>query len=96
MAKPIGEHEGKKYLRQIHDARNPGQWCEVDVYAVLTAFGVTCPARAHAVKKLLCAGGRGKGNELDDLIGADAALSRAIELQRQREGDNGGQVQKGV
>ena len=25
----------------------------VDVYDVLEAFGVTCPARAHAIKKLL-------------------------------------------
>ena len=46
---------------------------------------MTCPARAHAIKKLLCCGGRGKGDALADLLGAEAAVSRAIELQRVRE-----------
>ena len=74
----ILSHEGKKYLRNI---RSPlGSIIQVDVYAVLKAFNVTCPATAHAIKKLLCAGQRGKGKVLDDLIGAKAALCRAIEL----------------
>lgn len=82
--KPIAEHEGKKYLRRIY---SPDGLCfvETDIYAVLEAFGVHCPARQHAIKKLLCAGTRGKGSEMDDLNGALAAVSRAVELQRQRE-----------
>ena len=48
------------------------------------SVGLTCPAVAHCVKKLLCAGRRGKGSVLDDLIGAEAALSRAVELEKQR------------
>jgi hypothetical protein len=60
----------------------------VDVYSVLEAYKVTCPARAHAIKKLLCAGQRGKGEELADLIGALAAVNRAIDLQKQREANN--------
>ena len=93
MAKPINEHEGKKYLRMIHAATQNGEgglvgvW--VDVYAVLEAFNVTCPGRQQAIKKLLCAGLRGKGGELADLIGADAALSRAIDLQRARDSNHG-------
>ena len=82
MAKPIDQHEGKKYLRKIRDARDPENFVWVDVYAVLVAWGITCPGRQQAIKKLLCAGERGKGDALADLIGADAALSRAIDLQK--------------
>ena len=52
----------------------------VDVYDVLVAFGVTCPARAHAIKKLLCAGLRDKGPELQDLEEAASAVFRAVDL----------------
>lgn len=75
------KHEGAKYLRKIRcraaDGTRPAML--VDVYDVLTAFGVTSHAVGHAVKKLLCPGQRGKGDYLADLIGAQAALSRAIE-----------------
>lgn len=84
MTKKIDEHEGSKYLRKIHSAKRDKAPIQVDVYAVLEAFKVTCPARQHAIKKLLCAGGRGKGNDLDDLIGAEAAVARAIELEKDR------------
>lgn len=89
MARPIQQHEGKKYLREIYPADGNGAPILVDVYSVLVAFDVRCPARAHCVKKLLAAGGRGKGSELDDLVGADAALSRAIDMQRAAESRRG-------
>lgn len=73
--------DGKKYLRVINSAVTPGSCVWVDVYEVLIAFGVTCPARAHAIKKLLCAGQRGKGDALDDLRGAAAAVARAIQIE---------------
>jgi len=76
----IKEHEGKKYLREIRCATNPDEYFDVDVYAVLVAFNVTCPATAHALKKLLCAGQRDKGDAKTDLIGAIAAINRAIDL----------------
>lgn len=79
MPQKIQDHEGKKYLRKIRSAVN-GQEIEIDVYSVLVAFEVTCPALAHCIKKLLTAGKRGKGTAYQDLIGAEAALSRAIEL----------------
>lgn len=87
MPKDIDEHEGQKYLRLIHSAHpeNERPPISVDVYAVLVAFGVTCPARAHAVKKLLCCGNRGKGSEMADLLGVEAAVARAIELQADRD-----------
>ena len=84
MTKTIQEHEGSKYLRLIQSAQD-ATTIRIDIYAVLEAFGVTCPGRQQAIKKLLCAGLRDKGSELDDLIGAEAALSRAIELQKARE-----------
>jgi hypothetical protein len=85
MTKSIDQHEGKKYQKVIRSCRNDERSIYVDVYEVLEAFGVTCPARQHAIKKLLMAGGRGKGSELADLIGAEAAVCRAIELQKRRD-----------
>lgn len=85
MAKTIDQHEGKKYLRRIVSAQDNQVVALVDVYAVLTAFGVTCPARAHAIKKLLCCGNRDKGSEMADLLGVEAAVARAIELQAERD-----------
>ena len=69
-----------KYSRKIHDLRDPEQWVEADIYSVLVAWSVACPARAHAVKKLLCAGQRGAKSELQDLEEARAAIDRAIQL----------------
>jgi hypothetical protein len=60
----------------------------VDVYDVLTAFGVACPAVAHAVKKLLMPGKRGAKNALQDLAEARQAIDRAIQLETER-GEHG-------
>jgi len=84
--KGVEEHEGSKYIRTIRSAirelkPDQGRETSIDVYSVLEAFGVTCPARQHAIKKLLCAGIRGKGTELEDLVGALSAVNRAIELE---------------
>ena len=76
------EHEGKKYLRTIHSAVDNDSKLIVDVYEVLKAFDVTCPAVAHCVKKLLAAGTRGKGDRVADLVGAMAALNRALDFAR--------------
>lgn len=55
------------------------------MYCVLNAFEVDCPATAHTIKKLLCAGKRGRGSRIDDLVGAIAAINSAIEMEKQRE-----------
>ncbi len=77
------EHTGNKYIRTIH-ARSPenSNTIEVDVYSVLVAFNVICPATQHAIKKLLCCGVRGKGSATQDLTEARDAISRAIEIQQ--------------
>lgn len=82
----VKEHEGSKYLRHIFGALGDKSYqgdgsMLVDVYEVLIAFKVECPATAHAVKKLLCAGLREKGDRLADLKGAMAALNRAIDIE---------------
>jgi hypothetical protein len=72
---------GSKYLRRII--------CHVegfvDVYAVLDAFEVDCPATAHAIKKLMFAGGRGGKDRLQDLTEARDAIDRAIQMHKARE-----------
>lgn len=64
-----------KYARNIYGV-------EVDVYDVLVAWNVICPATQHAIKKLLMPGQRGNKDKLQDLEEAKQALERAIELNR--------------
>lgn len=63
-----------KYDRKIADG------VYIDVYDVLIAFNVTCPATAHAIKKLLAPGLRGDKNQFQDLTEAGDSIKRAIEL----------------
>lgn len=79
----IKNHSGNKYLRTIISPID-GQSIKTDVYGVLEAYNVTCSATAHACKKLLCAGLRGKGDKLQDLKEAIDAIMRAIELEKGR------------
>ena len=66
-----------------------GKVFAADVYSVLAAFGVKCPARQHAIKKLLMPGQRGAKGEIQDLDEALVSVSRAIDMARARlpEGD---------
>jgi hypothetical protein len=81
---------GRKYFRPIKGSywiirndKEPSN--EIDVYAVIETFGLTCPARQHALKKILLAGERGKKDTIDDLEEARDAITRAIELEEQRQ-----------
>lgn len=69
-----------KYIREIYSVEGD-VYLECDVYSVLKAFDVTCPARQHAIKKLLCSGIRGKGDAAQDLDEAYEAVGRAIQLE---------------
>lgn len=84
-------HSGNKYHRTIYDVKSISQSMNgpkiiepitVDVYSVLNAFNVKCPATQHAIKKLLCAGIRGKGDKTQDLTEARDAISRAIDFSQ--------------
>ena len=77
---------GNKYHRKIHSVQSLTESTVVDVYSVLEAFQVSCPARQHAIKKLLCSGIRGKGDTLQDLRETRDAVDRAIVLETQRQG----------
>ena len=68
------EAPASKYHVQIK-----GQW--VDVYDILTAYSVTNPADAHAIKKMLCPGRRGAKDGIQDRQEAIVSLQRAIELE---------------
>lgn len=74
-----------KYLRIIRSAINGQGSVEIDIYAVLEAYAVTCPARQHAIKKLLCAGIRGKGDSTQDLTEAKESVERAIQMEVARQ-----------
>jgi len=56
-----------------------------DVYDILVAYGVTNPADAHAIKKMLCPGQRGAKDGIQDRREAIASLERAIELESNHE-----------
>ena len=74
---------GSKYHRTITQTiagDTHGCSVVVDVYDVLRAFGVDCPALQHAVKKLLCAGLRGNKSAEQDIDEAANSCRRAIEL----------------
>ena len=54
---------------------------DIDVYRVLKLFNVTDPCIQHAVKKLLVAGGRGAGKDIErDLREAVDSLNRALQM----------------
>jgi hypothetical protein len=53
---------------------------KVDVYRALELFNVTNPCIQHAVKKLLCAGGRGTKDFERDLIEAIDSITRALDM----------------
>lgn len=83
----IRKHSGSKYIRSIPsclppDTANPDEprYVHGDVYSVLEAFQVVNPGIQHAVKKLLCAGIRGKVTMTQDIQEAIDALYRAKQI----------------
>lgn len=79
VTEDIRSHSGSKYIRRIYSCTDNTASVEVDVYSVLEAFGDPIEPVAHAVKKLLCAGIRGKGSAVQDLKEARDAITRAIQ-----------------
>ena len=76
-----------KYQKQFISMN--GKVFSADVYRVLQAFGVTCPAVQHAVKKLLMPGQRGTKDEMQDLNEALLSVSQAIALADARRPEGG-------
>jgi len=74
---------GSKYKRQLHQTLPEGiagASVIVDIYDVLRAWEVTCPAIQHAIKKLLQPGQRGSKSAAQDLREAIGSIERAIQL----------------
>lgn len=61
----------------------------IDVYRVLALFNVTDPCIQHAVKKLLVAGGRGAGKDINkDIQEAIDSLNRFQEMRQEDQQPN--------
>ena len=60
----------------------------MDVYDVLEAFKVTCPALQHLIKKALCAGLRGHKDIIQDLRDIEAYSKQAIRIEMGRSNDS--------
>ena len=78
-SKKSGDKYRRKIVQSMTGTRH-NQSVTVDVYDVIEAFDVRSPARQHALKKLLCAGLRGKGDESQDITEAIDALRRDLQL----------------
>ena len=59
----------------------------LDIYRVLRLYDVTDPAIGHAVKKLLCPGGRGVKSQKQDIIEAIATLNRWLDMEKEDAGN---------
>lgn len=57
---------------------------KLDIYDLLVAWRVTCPATQHAIKKLMMPGERGAKDRLTDLQEARDSINRAIELEKEK------------
>ena len=70
--------------KHSHYYKNVKHFDTIDVYRVLQLFQVTDAAIAHAVKKLLVAGGRGAGKDMNkDIQEAVDSLQRFLEMQKE-------------
>ena len=57
----------------------------VDIYRILALFNVTDPCLQHAAKKILVAGGRGAGKNIDRDV--QEAIDTLLRWQQMREED---------
>lgn len=78
-------HNAKPYSHYFKEL--PAGVTHIDVYRVIQLFDVPAGPVDHAVKKLLCAGGRGRTtkNKKQDLIEARDSICRALEMIEEDE-----------
>lgn len=75
----------KKDRKHSHYFKSVAHLLYIDVYRVLALYNVTDQAVAHAVKKLLVAGGRGVKDTRKDIQEAIDTLVRRLEMQEEDE-----------
>ena len=66
-------------MKHSHYFKNVRHLDGIDVYRVLELFNVTDPCLQHAIKKLLCAGGRGAKDIEQDVQEAIDTLTNYID-----------------
>ena len=70
-------------MSHSHYFKDVSKLQSIDVYRVLELFEVIDPAMQHAVKKLLCAGGRGYKDRAKDVQEAIDSLNRWQEMRKE-------------
>lgn len=68
-------------MKHGHYRKNVSHLLSVDIYRVLSLFGVTDQAIGHAIKKLLCPGERGSKTKREDIQEAIDSLERWKEME---------------
>ena len=85
--RPAASGEAQEGTREhSHYFKDVSHLAEVDVYRVLELFNVTDQAIGHAVKKLLCSGGRGVKDVAQDIKEARDTLTRWQEMRAEDVG----------
>lgn len=74
------QREAELTTRDFNKYNRECKGVHIDVYDVLKAFNVTCPAMQHAIKKMLCTGSRGYKGFQQDADEAINSINRAKEL----------------
>jgi hypothetical protein len=72
-------------MKHNHYFKNTVHLNAVDVYRVLSLYGVTNPCLQHAIKKLLCAGDRGAKDIEQDVQEAIDTLGRWQDMMEEDE-----------
>lgn len=74
------ERKHNHYFKDVSNLKT------IDVYRVLDLFNVTNPCLQHAIKKLLVAGGRGAGKDIErDLREAVDSINRGLQMLAEDE-----------
>lgn len=74
------EAETAQYGHYFKDVEHLRQ---LDVYRVIELFAVPAGPLDHALKKILCAGGRGPKDQVKDVTEARDSLNRWLEMRRE-------------
>lgn len=70
-------------MKHSHYFKPVGKYSHVDIYRILRLYEVEDPCIQHAIKKLLCAGGRGTKDKAKDVQEAIDTLHRWQEMERE-------------
>ena len=74
---------GDKYMVMITE-RSTCKTISVDAYDIIIAVGITCPAKAHALKKIMFSGERGAKSYEIDVREAINSLEISLDLYLNR------------